>query len=112
MPIDIAPVPRGLAGADAVLTPEALAFVADLHARFDRRRRALLAAREERQRAFVTGALPDFRADGAEVRAADRRVAPAPADLADRRVEIAGRTGAAQAVVLDDRWRPWPPTRG
>jgi len=90
MPIDIAPVPRGLAGADAVLTPAALAFVADLHARFDGRRRALLAARDERQRAFDAGALPGFRADGAEVRAADWRVAPAPADLDDRRVEITG----------------------
>ncbi|GGL23420.1 MULTISPECIES: malate synthase A [Caulobacter] len=73
-----------------ILTPEALAFVADLHRRFDVRRRELLAARVARQARFDTGELPDFLPETAEVRAADWTVAPIPADLRDRRVEITG----------------------
>lgn len=73
-----------------VLTPEALAFVADLHRRFDARRRELLAARVARQARFDAGELPDFLPETAEVRAADWTVAPIPADLLDRRVEITG----------------------
>jgi len=73
-----------------VLTPEALAFVADLHRRFDARRRELLAARTARQARFDAGELPDFLPETAELRAADWTVAPIPADLRDRRVEITG----------------------
>jgi malate synthase len=73
-----------------ILTPEALAFVADLHRRFDARRRELLAARTARQARFDAGELPDFLPETAELRAADWTVAPIPADLRDRRVEITG----------------------
>ncbi|MBW8891420.1 MAG: malate synthase A, partial [Burkholderiales bacterium] len=72
------------------LTPEALAFVADLHRRFDARRRELLAARAARQARFDAGELPDFLPETAALRAADWTVAPIPADLQDRRVEITG----------------------
>jgi malate synthase len=74
-----------------ILTPEALAFVAELHRRFDPPRRELLAARAERQARFDAGELPDFLAETASVREDDGwQVAPAPADLQDRRVEITG----------------------
>ncbi|MBW8859019.1 MAG: malate synthase A [Caulobacter sp.] len=73
-----------------ILTPEALAFVADLHRRFDARRRELLAARAARQARFDAGELPDFLPETAALRAADWTVAPIPADLQDRRVEITG----------------------
>jgi malate synthase len=73
-----------------ILTPEALAFVADLHRRFDARRRELLAARAARQARFDAGELPDFLPETADLRAADWTVAPIPADLQDRRVEITG----------------------
>ncbi|WP_417471699.1 malate synthase A [Luteimonas mephitis] len=77
-------------GQDALLTPPALAFLADLHARFDARRRRLLAARVERQAVFDGGGLPDFRADTRGIRDGDWRVAPIPKALLDRRVEITG----------------------
>jgi malate synthase len=73
-----------------ILTPEALAFLADLHRRFDGRRRELLAARQTRQVRFDAGERPDFLAETAAVRAGDWRIAPVPADLQDRRVEITG----------------------
>ncbi len=77
-------------GAAEILTPEALAFVADLQRRFGRERVSLLRAREDRQAELDAGALPDFPAATADVRAAEWTVAPAPADLDDRRVEITG----------------------
>jgi malate synthase len=73
-----------------ILTPEALAFVAGLHRRFDARRRELLAARVERQARFDAGELPDFLPETADIRESDWTVAPIPADLQDRRVEITG----------------------
>ncbi len=83
----LAPEP---AGASGILTPEALAFVADLHTRFAGRRAELLAARVERAAAIAAGAPFQFLPETAEIRAAEWSVAPAPADLNDRRVEITG----------------------
>jgi malate synthase len=76
--------------ADGVLTPDALAFLGALHTRFNGRRKELLAARIERQQAIADGAKLDFRPETAAVRDGDWSVAPAPADLNDRRVEITG----------------------
>ncbi len=73
-----------------VLSPSALAFVADLHRRFDARRLDLLAARRVRQARFDAGDAPDFLAETAGLRAADWRVAQIPGALWDRRVEITG----------------------
>jgi malate synthase len=74
----------------SLLTPDALAFLADLHRHFDARRRELLAARAERQAAWDGGALPDFRDDTRAIREGHWQVAPIPAALRDRRVEITG----------------------
>ncbi len=75
-----------------LLTPAALALLADVHRRFDTRRCELLAARRQRQARHDAGALPDFRADTAAIRAGDWRIAPMPEALWDRRVEITGPT--------------------
>ncbi len=73
-----------------VLTDDALAFVASLHRRFEEQRRRLLKLREERQKAFDGGALPNFLEETGHVRDGQWTVAPIPADLQDRRVEITG----------------------
>jgi malate synthase len=74
-----------------ILTPEALSFLADLQREFNPARRELLAARAQRQERIAAGELPDFLAQTREVRDDPSwRVAPAPADLLDRRVEITG----------------------
>ncbi|UCH52740.1 MAG: malate synthase A [Pseudomonadota bacterium] len=73
-----------------ILTPDAVAFVADLARRFGARRDELLARRAARQRQLDAGQAPDFLAETASVRAGDWTVAPVPADLVDRRVEITG----------------------
>ncbi len=81
-----------VAAANRVLTPAALSFVARLHHEFESGRRTLLRQRDERQIELRGGALPDFLTATADVRAASWRVASAPADLNDRRVEITGPT--------------------
>ncbi|GAB3307364.1 malate synthase A [Hymenobacter humi] len=73
-----------------ILTPSALAFVAELHRRFDQTRRALLGRRAERQADFAAGILPDFLPETKRIREQDWTVAPVPQDLLDRRVEITG----------------------
>jgi malate synthase len=75
-----------------VLTPEALEFVAGLQREFGGRRRDLLRLRDERQARLDAGELPDFLPDTRSVRESEWRVAPAPKDLQDRRVEITGPT--------------------
>lgn len=78
------------AATERVLTPDALAFVADLERQLGGRRRELLAARAERQARLAAGERLDFDPATADVRAGDWRVAAAPADLERRRVEITG----------------------
>jgi len=90
------PIPPG---ADAILSHDALAFVATLERAFRQRRATLLRRREERQAALDAGVLPDFLPDTAEVRAAEWSVAPIPADLRDRRVEITGPSGDRKMVI-------------
>ena len=75
---------------EEILTADALAFVAELHRRFDATRRDLLATRAERQARLDAGELPDFLEETREIREGDWRIAPVPADLQDRRVEITG----------------------
>ena len=73
-----------------ILTPPALDFVAALEREFGPQRLALLERRAERQARIDAGAKPDFLPETAEVRAAEWTIAPVPADLQDRRVEITG----------------------
>ena len=75
---------------DEILSADARAFLGELHTRFNGRRLELLEARATRQKAFDAGATPDFLAETKAVRAGDWKVAPVPADLLDRRVEITG----------------------
>jgi malate synthase len=75
-----------------ILTPEALAFVARLQREFGGRRLQLLQKRDERQARLDAGESPQFLADTKSVRDSEWRVAKAPKDLQDRRVEITGPT--------------------
>jgi malate synthase len=77
-------------GSERVLTDDALAFVADLQRRFGATRLDLLHRRHERQAELDAGVPLEFLAATRHIREADWTVAPAPADLDDRRVEITG----------------------
>jgi malate synthase len=77
-------------GPEWVLSPEALSFVALLQRELGGRRDELLARRRERLAELRAGASPALLDSTRDVREGDWRVAPAPADLRDRRVEITG----------------------
>ncbi|MEO7239771.1 MAG: malate synthase A [Sphingomicrobium sp.] len=94
----IAAEPSSVAGASDILSPDALEFLADLHERFDDRRRALLDKRSDRQRGYDAGELPDFAAASRDIREGEWRVGSIPADLQDRRVEITGPTNAKMLI--------------
>ncbi|HWB79911.1 MAG TPA: malate synthase A [Nannocystaceae bacterium] len=90
-----------LANADrseGVLTAEALAFIAALTRRFRPRLQELLARRRDVQRSWDDGARPTFLAETRELRESAWTVAPIPADLADRRVEITGPVDAKMII--------------
>src|SRR5579862_9235419 len=72
------------------LTPEAVAFIVDLQRTFNKRRKQLLDARHERQKKIEAGEKPDFLESTRQIREASWTVAPLPADILDRRVEITG----------------------
>jgi malate synthase len=77
---------------DEVLTPEALGLVAELQRRFGAARAELLARRAERRRELAAGGTLDFRPETREVRESSWTVAPVPADMQQRWVEITGPT--------------------
>ena len=78
--------------AAAILTSDALALVAKLHREFNARRLDLLRQRVKRQSELDEGRWPDFLSESHSIRQGDWQVAPIPADLQDRRVEITGPT--------------------
>ncbi|MEO6245525.1 MAG: malate synthase A, partial [Opitutaceae bacterium] len=87
-------VPRS----EEVFTSDACRFVAELCAKFDGRRRELLARRTERQREIDAGKLPDFLPETAHIRGSDWHVPPPPRDLVDRRTEITGPVDRKMAI--------------
>ena len=76
--------------AESVLTADAVEFLTALERTFGPRRRQLLDARHERAQRLRDGELPDFLPETKDVREGDWQVAPVPAELQDRRVEITG----------------------
>ncbi|MER6911927.1 malate synthase A [Streptomyces sp. NPDC000594] len=99
------PLPRQ----DEILTEPALVFLAELHRRFTPRRAELLARRAERRAEISRTGTLDFLPATAAIRADDSwRVAPAPAALQDRRVEITGPTDRRSTVnALNSGARVW-----
>jgi len=87
-----------LAGQSELLPPPVLALLVSLHRAIEPGRQQRLAARRERQAEFDRGTLPDFRADTVSIREGDWQVAPIPAALQDRRVEITGPTDAKMVI--------------
>ncbi len=94
--------------ADVVLSAPAVEFLTELHRRFAGRRDELLAARAERYAETARTGRLDFLPETAEVRDSDWQVAPAPADLLDRRVEITGPTDPKMAInALNSGAKVW-----
>jgi malate synthase len=78
---------------EQVLTTDALVFLGALHRAFNPRRLALVQARAARQAAIDAGEDPTFLSETQSVRDdLEWRVAPIPADLQRRHIEITGPT--------------------
>src|SRR5438270_7503245 len=80
------------AGFEDILTPEALEFLAELEHGFGPRRAELLKVRQERRASLRGGGRLGFLPDTEQIRSGRWSVAPAPADLQQRWVEITGPT--------------------
>jgi len=105
---DIEVAPSGVERAGEVLTPDALGFVADLHRRFDSGRTELLARRARRRSEIAATGRLDWLPQTRDVREAQWSVAPAPADLTDRRTEITGPTERKMTInALNSGARVW-----
>ncbi|WP_406391009.1 malate synthase A [Streptomyces sp. NBC_00887] len=103
--VDAEPLPRQ----DEVLTDAALAFVAELHRQFTPRRDELLARRGERRAEIARTSTLDFLPETEAIRVDDTwKVAPAPAALDDRRVEITGPTDRKMTInALNSGAKVW-----
>lgn len=103
--VDAEPLPRQ----EEVLTDAALAFVAELHRLFTPRRDELLTRRSERRAEIARTSTLDFLPETAPIRADDSwKVAPAPAALNDRRVEITGPTDRKMTInALNSGAKVW-----
>ncbi|MFI8519568.1 malate synthase A [Streptomyces sp. NPDC085481] len=103
--VEAEPLPRQ----EEVLTDAALAFVAELHRRFTPRRDELLARRTERRAEIARTSSLGFLPETAAIRADDSwKVAPAPAALNDRRVEITGPTDRKMTInALNSGAKVW-----
>ena len=98
--ISISDLPLDERSRSEILSPEALAFLAELHGRFDARRLELLGARRERRAEIAAGGKLDFLPETREIREdSSWQAAPPREDYADRRVEIIGPTD--RKLVID-----------
>jgi malate synthase len=73
-----------------VITDEAMAFLIELHEKFNRQRLELLEKRKQQQDHFDTGGFPEFPRETESIRDGDWVAGSIPEDLLDRRVEITG----------------------
>src|SRR5205823_6863410 len=82
-----------------ILTPDAMKFVATLVRTFADRREELLQRRVQRQAEIDAGKMPNFLPQTEHIRQGTWTIAPVPADLQDRRVEI---TGPAERKMINN----------
>ena len=83
----VAPLPDAYKN---ILTHDALLFLVELQRRFNQGRKILLMERAAIQHQLNHGWEPHFLPETAAIRESDWTIAPVPADLLDRRVEITG----------------------
>lgn len=100
--------PSQITGNEKVLTHDAIDFVVHLDMVFHARRDELLTLRASQRAKIAAGATLGFLPETAEIRSGQWQVAPAPADLQDRRVEITGPTNPKMAInALNSGAKVW-----
>ncbi len=86
------------ASSSEILTPAAMEFLRSFDQRFEPARQQLLRSPRRRQEQFDRGKLPTFSRNPRRFASVNGRVAPIPADLLDRRVEITGPTDRKMVI--------------
>ncbi|MFT4666451.1 MAG: malate synthase [Polaribacter sp.] len=81
------------------LTNSSLRFLANLHRKFNTKRKKQLQLRLRTQQAFDNGSWPSFLDASKEIRNSEWTVSPVPPDLLNRRVEITGPT--SKKTIID-----------
>src|SRR6476660_6797729 len=92
VPTVVVDAPHEVERSSEILSPDALAFLAELQARFGGRRDELLEARRTRRAEVSRTGRLDFLEETRAVREGEWAVAPAPADFADLLVDDTGPT--------------------
>lgn len=82
-----------------ILVPEGIELIAALHRNFNAQRKELLQRRQQTQTELNRGKLPGFLSETIAVLNSEWAVAPIPADLRDRRVEITGPTDRKMVII-------------
>lgn len=98
MTIEIPSLPQ-VDRANEILSPDAVAFIAELHDRYADRVAELLGRRSERRAEIAKSHTLGFLPETAEVRAGDWKVPEPPAAIRDRRVEITGPATPAKMAI-------------
>ena len=75
---------------DEILSNEALNFVKELHAKFNKKRLELLQERKKRQKDIDSGGKLDFLEETKKIRESNWKIKNIPKDLLKRQVEITG----------------------
>lgn len=91
--------PNKILPVQGILTPEALYFVGNLTVKFRDEIVWLLANRRKRQLEIDNGLNPNFNFEARGLRNSEWKVAPAPPDFEDRRVEITGPASSRKMVI-------------
>lgn len=82
-----------------ILTPRLVEIISQLHRKFSPERKRLLLQRKELQATYDRGTLPSYLDEGSAAVSSQWQVAPIPADLLCRRVEITGPVHSAKMVI-------------
>lgn len=91
--------PQKTPSQDAILTPDALNFLSELHKKFNKTRLKLLKDRLEQQRLYLNGKVPEAPREMYEIRQDKTwKVNPPPKDLEQRWVEITGPTDKKMVI--------------
>ena len=89
---------KGSTSQETVLSKQAIEFLQGLHGEFQTRREDVLALRVNKQEAFSSGQFPRFLPETAQLRDDAWKVAAAPKDLENRRIEITGPVEAKMMI--------------
>lgn len=85
--------------AEQIFHRELVDLISHLHRRFEPQRQELLSARRKRQSLYDRGEVPRYPDNSSFAARGEWRIAPLPADLLCRRVEITGPVNSAKMVI-------------